>query len=404
LRAVLDVAGGEEAAAAKGSKLAAKAAVKGIEKIDPHFTTLTADESLTADKAAAATKQGYKVLPSMQTKADPGLLQKFSGKVYLEKKVSKANQENTNKIVRQSFGLAADAPLTKDTMAAVRAKAGQDYDALKSVSDPNIKPTQDLYTALDDAQAHYTGSIRGGKNTPIAKIVKDLKKTTKKGYTIDQAINETKTLKAEADKAYAQGDKDLGKSITKVRTAVEDSIEQHLIDTKQDATLVQNFRDARKTYAQSYSVESALDGAGNVDARKLANQLSKNKPLTGNLKTAGEFGGNFPKVAQTPKEEPYGSGLIHGLALATGHVTGAIAHGVGQAGARLVTQAKSKTAKTAAEVKAERSVAGRSERYAKKAQKAAAGAIAAKSGQDDFKKKQKEALQALTMDADGNVQ
>jgi hypothetical protein len=49
--------------------------------------------------------------------------------------------------------------------------------------------------------------------------------------------------------------------------------------------------------AKTYSVQSALGKGGYVDATKLATQLSKNKPLSGPLLTAAEFGRDFPKVA-----------------------------------------------------------------------------------------------------------
>jgi hypothetical protein len=57
---------------------------------------------------------------------------------------------------------------------------------------------------------------------------------------------------------------------------------------------------ARQLIAKTYSVEKALNGTtGTVDAKKLAQQLAKGKPLTGELKQAAEFAARFPKAAQT---------------------------------------------------------------------------------------------------------
>lgn len=379
LRAILDVAGGEELALGKGAKGAAKALSKD--------TVLSVDEALTADRASKATKEGYQVNKAMQTKADSSIIEGLSGKKYLDQKLTKKNQENTNKLVRQGLGLPEDAPLTKDTLTAVRKVASQDYEALKNVTDKNIKPSTDLYKALDDAASSYTGSIRGGKNTPVVKIVNDLKRTTRKGYTIDQALKEVQVLKDEADKAFATGDKALGKATRAIRDAVEDSIEQHLKDTNQDPKLVQKVKDARKLYAQTYSVEGALDGAGNVDARKLATQIKKDKPLTGPIRTAGEFGGAFPRIAGTPKEEPHGFGLSHAIGAVTGHIAATALTLGAQKVARAVAERQSRKAKSAAEINAENSAKAKADRRQKKARQATAAATTA----DELQREQQEA-------------
>jgi len=47
-------------------------------------------------------------------------------------------------------------------------------------------------------------------------------------------------------------------------------------------------------------VQKALNpAAGGIDARKLGAEIKKGKPLSGDLKRAGEFGLQFPKAAQT---------------------------------------------------------------------------------------------------------
>jgi hypothetical protein len=64
--------------------------------------------------------------------------------------------------------------------------------------------------------------------------------------------------------------------------------------------LLPALREARTRIAKTYSVEAALNPTtGAVDARKLAGQLAKGKPLSGELKQAAEFAARFPKAAQT---------------------------------------------------------------------------------------------------------
>jgi hypothetical protein len=65
------------------------------------------------------------------------------------------------------------------------------------------------------------------------------------------------------------------------------------------------FKAARQQIAKTYSVQSGLNAAtGDVSAQKLAQQLAKGKPLSGELKDIAEFATAFPKATQTLKEAP----------------------------------------------------------------------------------------------------
>src|SRR2546422_1024671 len=48
---------------------------------------------------------------------------------------------------------------------------------------------------------------------------------------------------------------------------------------------VANLQSARQLIAKTYSVQGALDANGNVIASKLAGQMTRGKPLSGNLET-----------------------------------------------------------------------------------------------------------------------
>ncbi len=80
--------------------------------------------------------------------------------------------------------------------------------------------------------------------------------------------------------------------------AIEDALEVHLQSSGQGA-LLRNFREARQLIAKTYSIEKAMTATGTIDARKLAAELKKGKPLTGELRQIAEFGSRFPKAAQT---------------------------------------------------------------------------------------------------------
>ena len=54
--------------------------------------------------------------------------------------------------------------------------------------------------------------------------------------------------------------------------------------------------------AKAHDVEDAIrEGGGKVAASKLAAKLQKGKPLTGELKTIGEFANNFSSSARVPE-------------------------------------------------------------------------------------------------------
>jgi hypothetical protein len=72
----------------------------------------------------------------------------------------------------------------------------------------------------------------------------------------------------------------------KAATALEDVLEGHLTTIGQPEAL-QAFKEARTMIAKTYTVEKALNQAtGTVDARKLAAQLNKGKPLSGSTVNA----------------------------------------------------------------------------------------------------------------------
>jgi hypothetical protein len=63
--------------------------------------------------------------------------------------------------------------------------------------------------------------------------------------------------------------------------------------------LMPALRDARQQIAKTYTVQKALNPTtGSIDARVLAKELRKGKPLTGELKQVAEFADQFPKAAQ----------------------------------------------------------------------------------------------------------
>ena len=260
------------------------------------------------DAVLAQARQAGLVVPPAT--ANPTLLNKtaegFAGKLSTAQKASNINAPKVDALVREELGMAADAPITADSLAAIRKQAGQVYQQLKG-------------TGTVTADAAYDSAIDN-----IAKTIKSatasfpkLGKTNMHGQPIDEigqlasglkqrefdaggAVDAISVLRDNADAAYRAGNNALGRANKEGAKALEAMLERHLqkIGAK-DA--LPAYRAARQLIAKSYTVEKALEG-GNVSATKLAQMLKAGKPLSGKIREAAQFGQFFPKAAQSPSK------------------------------------------------------------------------------------------------------
>ena len=343
LTAAEDLAGSEETVAGRGAQALTRA-------------------PLASESVREAERAGF-VLPISQSK--PGLLPKvaesIAGKIHTQQQLSGANIKQGNALVRQGLGLAPDAPLTPETMAEIRRQAGEDYAAVAQVPG-QVKPSQAFREQLDEIAASRKGGIRETReDDPIVQATAQIERVG--SFTTSQGLAEIRSLRDDAERAFAQGDKRLGSDYRRLSLAVEDMIGEHLDRTLGNPTdlssrvkaaiagtggagaLLERFRAARKRIAQSYDVENALDGAGNVDLQKLGNRFAKGG-MSGEIATAGQFGQQFRKYAQVPAKTgsklPFslvGAAATGGLGALAGAGHGhALAGAVAAEGARMLVQ------------------------------------------------------------------
>lgn len=254
-----------------------------------------------ADMAAAiaeARRAGYVIPP---TQANPSLgnrvLEGFSGKITTAQNASAKNQAVTGKLAAEALGLPGDTKLTADVLKNVRQSAGQAYDAIGSTG--AVTPPAAYGAALDNIAAPFVKSAQAfpnAKPSPVLDLVESLRSPS---FDAGAAVEKIKQLRTAADDAFRTGNTDVARASKAAAGALEDALDSHLQSVGQPAML-QAFRDARQLIAKTYTVEKALNPTtGAVDARKLAAQLTKGKPLSGELKTAAQFAARFPKAAQT---------------------------------------------------------------------------------------------------------
>jgi len=106
--------------------------------------------------------------------------------------------------------------------------------------------------------------------------------------------------------------------------------------------ILEEFRDARKLIAKTYTVEKALNKeTGTVSAQRLAAELNKGKPLSGELETAARFAARFPKASQAvegmgslPQSSPLDWALGGSLAATTANPPLALASVMARPAAR----------------------------------------------------------------------
>jgi len=268
-----------------------------------------------ASAITAARESGYVIPP---TQANPTLLNRVlegtAGKLTTAQNASARNQQVTNKLAARSLGLADDTPITPELLSNIRATAGEAYDAIANsglikpklyagLTDTGMLKMSSKYSeALDDIAKPFVTAAKGfpeSTPSPVIDLVNSLKSNS---FDASSAVSMIKQLRTGADDAFRSGNTDVGRASKSIANLLENTVEDHLKKTG-SADLLKEFRNSRQLIAKTYSIEKALNQTtGSVDAVKLAGQLQKGKPLSGELRQAAQFAQAFPKAARTPEQ------------------------------------------------------------------------------------------------------
>jgi len=247
---------------------------------------------------------GYVIPP---TQANPSLFNRIvegtAGKLSTAQNASARNQEITNRLTAKSLGLPEDTVITPQVLTSLRNTAGQAYDQLGNIG--VIMPNKSYYDQLDNIKKPFVATQQSFPNqapSPVINLINSLKSEF---FDSSAAVEKIRQLRTQADDAFRTGNTDIGRAAKQAANALENAIEDHLTTTKQ-TDLLGKFRDARQLIAKTYTVEKAANQTtGTIDAKKLAAQLQKGKPLSGELKSVAQFSQAFPKASQAT--EPMGS-------------------------------------------------------------------------------------------------
>jgi len=224
-------------------------------------------------------------------------LEGTAGKVTTAQNASAKNQIITHKLVAKSLGLPEDQVIVPDVLKDIRSIAGKAYENIENIG--TIKPSKQYIEGLNQIASKPLKALEGfpnAKPSPIIELADSLRSDSFDGSA---ALAKIIDLRDAANTAYGSNQKLLGSANKRAADLLENEIEQHLQTTGQKEML-DEFRNARQLIAKTYTVQKALNPvSGTVDARVLARELKKGKPLNDELKTAAEFAAQFPKAAQT---------------------------------------------------------------------------------------------------------
>lgn len=254
--------------------------------------------------AQAASREGYVVPPA---DLEPGALSEavsaFSGKIKTAQVASQRNQQVTDRLAREAIGMRAGDQLDDAALQAIRHQAAQQgYAPIRQAG--TVQADQTFLSALDNIASTQQGAAKSFPGLAENGVVDMVAKLKQPSFDAGDAVDATRVLRDAADKAYRQGDKTLGKASKQAADALEDMLERHLTAAGNPDAL-KAFRDARTLIAKTYSVQKGLNPqTGSVAADKLAKELAKGKPLSGELRTIAETAQAFPKATQALKEAP----------------------------------------------------------------------------------------------------
>lgn len=253
--------------------------------------------------ARAGAEAGYVIPPvDLQPGMVSQLLSGLSGKIKTSQVASQRNQLITDDLARRALGLEAGAELTPEVLQAVRSRAGDAYSTIRGAG--AVQADQAFLDRLTQIGAVSQGASRsfpGLKQNGVEDMIAAVRQPS---FDAGDAVDAIKVLREAADKGFRTGDATAGRAAKAAASALEDQLERHLGGAG-NAEAVKAFRDARAQIAKTYSVQGALNPAtGSVSAPKLAGDLLKGKPLTGELRQVAEFSQAFPKATQALKEAP----------------------------------------------------------------------------------------------------
>lgn len=262
----------------------------------------------------AAQEAGYVIPP---TQANPSLLNRMleglAGKQSTAQNAAARNQGVTNDLSAAALGLPKGTTLTPELLDQVRATAGKSYADISKLGAMDATGKV-LPSVVQVAEARSPLMFGKTQSVDAGELVRSWRQSNADATAYFRSYARTADPET-LTKARAAAD-----AAKQIDTFMSDALEQG-----GNSSMMESLKAARKLIGKSYSVENAMNAAtGTIDARKLAAQLQKGKPLSGELKQIAEFAGRFPQASKPPEM----MGSLPGVSPLDWAAAGGIAAGV----------------------------------------------------------------------------
>lgn len=247
-----------------GNKLASTLKTRATDKA-ANLASQQSKNSVRDATLKEAQDAGYKVPRSLY---DPSFasnrLESIAGKAATKQQAAAGNQDVTNTLAKKALGLPDDSALSISTLEGIRKTASKPYQEIAAMSPQAKLDLEALKQARNDAQGWFNAYNRSASPADLVKA-KEFRTTAEQ---LEQALEAHATAANRPD-------------------------------------LLPALADARKTIAQTYTVQRALnDATGDVSAPVIGRMFDKGKPLSGGLDTIGKFRAAFPQVSQAGAKVP----------------------------------------------------------------------------------------------------
>lgn len=248
-----------------------------------------------------AQQAGVKVTPSEAHAGTVGrALEGLTGRQALQARIAEKNVSAFNDLARKAIGLPADTPLTPDVLSNLMDETYRSaYEPVKALGSIPAMPKYTERLREIASQAGVAHSFPDAADDAVRNLAfsYDVQK-----FDSADALEAIKALRQGAKDSFRTGKGGYGTAQKEVARALEDNIAEYLGSKQVHPGLMRQFREGRTLLAKAHAVDDALvEGAGSVDALKLAAQLQRGAPLSGELGTIARFAQVAPKSAGHPR-------------------------------------------------------------------------------------------------------
>jgi len=223
------------------------------------------------DLVKEASSVGYVIPPNLvNPSAKNSILESFSGKMATSQLASVKNQAVSENLARKALGLPENAILKKSTLENLRKEAGKAYQDVSKLSPQAEIDLEALKKARNEANGWFAAYNRSASPDDLAKA----------------------------------------KDFRDLSNVLELNLESHAKNAGKE-NLIPALREARQKIAKTYTVERALNDATGLNPSVIGRLYDKGTPLTGELKSLGQFASAFPSINKATQQ--MGSPGAHNL-------------------------------------------------------------------------------------------